>query len=180
MLGDADDNLNINNHLPGTLSVIKIIHGEANKDIKMQMEEQSLCQALGSCPGQCQGLALHQDHQPCPGIPRVKKKSLGFGGERGSQHCTGRNQKPRCGSSHSAFPCSYTSHHSVAMAQITDNFSINQTITWCCEDASVLCWREVSLSVPCRQKRCGVAVFLACPFTLFLEDLGLSTGPPHS
>lgn len=38
LLGDASANLNINLHLPGTLSVIKIIRGEGNKDIKMQMK----------------------------------------------------------------------------------------------------------------------------------------------
>lgn len=47
LLGDANVNLNINLHLPGTLSVIKIIHGEANKDIKMQMNGQSLCPGSG-------------------------------------------------------------------------------------------------------------------------------------
>lgn len=38
LLGDASANLNINLHLPGTLSVIKIIRREGNKDIKMQMK----------------------------------------------------------------------------------------------------------------------------------------------
>lgn len=55
-----------------------------------------------------------------------------------------QKQNPKCDSSHSAwqvvvFSVQKPSHHSVLMAQITDNFSTNQTITGGCEDVSVLC-----------------------------------------
>lgn len=62
LLGDANANLNINLHLPGTLSVIKIMHGEVNKVIKMQMSK-ALPWALGSWPDLCQGLTFQRDPQ---------------------------------------------------------------------------------------------------------------------
>lgn len=75
MLGDANVNLNINLHLPGILSVIKIIHGEANKDIKMQMNGHSLCPGTGVSSRRCKGLPLHGGHQPHPRISRVKRRA---------------------------------------------------------------------------------------------------------
>lgn len=85
LLGDANANLNINLPLPETLSVIKIIHGEVNKDIKMQMKRASLFLGTGvlawSLPG-----SLPFPATTCPPLEfPVKKKSLGYG--RGRVSC---------------------------------------------------------------------------------------------
>lgn len=127
LLGDANANLNINLHLPGTLSVIKIIHGEVNKVIKMQMSK-ALPWALGSWPDLCQGLTFQRDPQQReePGLWR--RKSL-----MPQRQYIGRNKSKIPNVTAVTMPgtpwSSVFSQHSVLMAQITDNFSTNQTIT---------------------------------------------------
>lgn len=95
-----------------------------------------------------------------------------------------QKQNPKCESSHSAWHIvvwssgvQKPSHHSVLMAQITDNFSTNQTITRRCEDSSVLCWRAREVSLFSADWRgVGWARLWLLPSPPFPEDLGLPVG----